>query len=446
MDKKNYIDAVTKDINRAKASAIQQELSDHIETNQEFYEKIGYEQDIAEAKAVECMGEYEETGEKLSKVHNEKNYTKGIISSIVTAILLLLIYSTTSAYYDITNKHFSFVIAQLSLETAVILIYSFLNMKWKNRFRSLLAVIAALCISTLTQLDFAIADLGEYLGIFETNAFGSEIWNTSNNLAIASIALTALLPFANMLFNFIYCDRLENCKNSKKDLKVRNCLYIITKIMIVINIIICIACSIFYVNVLKNAYSEYQKALNTAIYIEQNAQTTDVNTLMKPYTLRAPYDYKNLEGEIESGTYYNITDYDAMFEFLYEDGNYYEDSYSKIGYYKMTVNPLCNSAVLPNIFGSADLVLYCNHYLSKNEAEELENTGTTDLQNMDKKEILDKFISYNPYSLKIDIDDTGSSYVFGYQDRTTLEGTGCSNIITIAFDEKGNLTEFNQMP
>ncbi|MCM1285842.1 MAG: hypothetical protein NC213_05290 [Acetobacter sp.] len=449
MDKKKYIDAVTKNISSTKASAIQQELSDHIETNQEFYQKIGYEQDTAEAKAVECMGEYEETGEMLSKVHNEINFTRGMISSIVTIILLFIIRSTISAYNDITNEHFSFIIAKLSLGTAVILIYSFLNIKWKNRFCSVLSLFMALCTSAFTQLDFAIADLGEYLGIFETNTFGSEIWGTCCNLATASIAFAAIIPFANMLFNFIYCNRLANCKNSKNDLKTRDTLYIITKIMIVINIIICIACSIFYINVLKNSYTDYKKALNTAITIEQNAQTTEVNSLLKPYTLKAPYDYKNLEGEVESGGFYNVTDYNAVFEITYEDSEYYEDDYSKIGYYHIDVRPRCNSIIYPNVFGLADgltdIVLYSNSYLDKNEIEELRNINTGDLQNMNKTEIIEKMISFNPYSLNITIDDTGSSYTLGYQDNSTLDGNNCSEIIILIFDEKENLTAFNKL-
>lgn len=88
---KEYIDAVTAKIfGKKEKEAVSLELEDHIKCNQEFFEEIGYDEDISEDKAVGEMGSAEDISGYMTELHNDfYNPIFDIIFSSIWAVLLI---------------------------------------------------------------------------------------------------------------------------------------------------------------------------------------------------------------------------------------------------------------------------------------------------------------------------------------------------------------------
>ena len=90
MNIKEYIkEATSKIFGIKEKESVSLELTDHILCKQEFYEDIGYEQEISEEKAVDEMGSGEEIADYLGSIHNDfYNPVFDIIGFVVWAFLL----------------------------------------------------------------------------------------------------------------------------------------------------------------------------------------------------------------------------------------------------------------------------------------------------------------------------------------------------------------------
>lgn len=75
MDRYEYIEAVISHIsNKSKSDTIRQELNNHIDDRIEYYTDAGYSQDDACAKAIQRMGNPDEIGKRLDKLHSNDIY------------------------------------------------------------------------------------------------------------------------------------------------------------------------------------------------------------------------------------------------------------------------------------------------------------------------------------------------------------------------------------
>lgn len=80
-----YIDAVMRRVkNKAVRSSIRSELSGHIDDRIKYFTDSGFEQDIAEKKAIEHMGTPEKVGEQMNRLHNPW-------SALAVAIIMLFV-------------------------------------------------------------------------------------------------------------------------------------------------------------------------------------------------------------------------------------------------------------------------------------------------------------------------------------------------------------------
>ena len=87
MNKGEYINEVLACIQgRAYLNEIKAELENHIEDRKEYYTNAGYDDEIAEEKAVAHMGNAEDIGEDLNLLYNYKKHS--IISIVGLCILI----------------------------------------------------------------------------------------------------------------------------------------------------------------------------------------------------------------------------------------------------------------------------------------------------------------------------------------------------------------------
>ena len=104
MRKEEYIQEIISRIENKKAKQeVEKELSAHIDDRISYYTDAGWDEETANEKAMEHMGEPEKVSEEMGKLHDE-NYSKAFIALIVsiaiTAIASVIIILT--GYFDIS--------------------------------------------------------------------------------------------------------------------------------------------------------------------------------------------------------------------------------------------------------------------------------------------------------------------------------------------------------
>lgn len=99
-----FINEVTKHIkNKTAKQIIEDELSSHILDKIDYYVELGYTKEQAEQKAIEDMGDPEQTALPLNSLHNIKWYKKreNIVAIILNAVLIIAVcYLHTALLYD----------------------------------------------------------------------------------------------------------------------------------------------------------------------------------------------------------------------------------------------------------------------------------------------------------------------------------------------------------
>lgn len=79
---------------------IREELENHIEEKKEMYIEYGLEEKQAEERAVEQMGNAEEIGKKLDKVHKPRMDWKVVLFVIALVAIGVAVYYLRQRYYD----------------------------------------------------------------------------------------------------------------------------------------------------------------------------------------------------------------------------------------------------------------------------------------------------------------------------------------------------------
>lgn len=79
---------------------IREELENHIEEKKEMYIEYGLEEKQAEERAVEQMGNAEEIGKKLDKIHKPRLDWKTVLFVLVLVVIGIIVYYLRQKYYD----------------------------------------------------------------------------------------------------------------------------------------------------------------------------------------------------------------------------------------------------------------------------------------------------------------------------------------------------------
>lgn len=116
MKKEEYIESVLKHIqNKAFINTIANELDEHIDNRQAYYQDCGYDNDTALQKAVEHMGSPDNIGEQMNRLYSN---TKALITGIIS--LLVYIGGLIFAIMDFFN------FAVISLDPDIVYLYVFI--------------------------------------------------------------------------------------------------------------------------------------------------------------------------------------------------------------------------------------------------------------------------------------------------------------------------------
>ncbi|MDE6412576.1 MAG: permease prefix domain 1-containing protein, partial [Eubacterium sp.] len=103
MTRQEYIEIVLSQIkNKTAKREVERELQSHIDDRIEYYTDAGYSAEYSENKALSLMGNPDEVGEKLDKLHNNTHY-------IILAFLFMLFYVVGLITANIKIHDFSII-------------------------------------------------------------------------------------------------------------------------------------------------------------------------------------------------------------------------------------------------------------------------------------------------------------------------------------------------
>lgn len=79
---------------------IREELENHIEEKKDMYIEYGVEEKLAEEKAIEQMGDAEEIGAKLDKIHKPRLDWKTLVFVLALVAIGIVVYYLRQKYYN----------------------------------------------------------------------------------------------------------------------------------------------------------------------------------------------------------------------------------------------------------------------------------------------------------------------------------------------------------
>ncbi|MCM1114917.1 MAG: hypothetical protein NC397_05415 [Clostridium sp.] len=317
MDKHEYIKRVSKGLTNVSDKArLEQELMDHLSINEEFYNEIGYSSDVAEEKAVGCMGDSEILSEQIAMVHNKRNVKiyKGILFFVTLIILLCIVLNIRLNGAGYINDYFYVACALLSL--LIINLYSFFARKRKS-----IIYAVAVIISSLISIK-SVFSLDTYSVILQTNSSYIHLFRL--------FYIVLLLPaVVNCVLAIVFYVKTVKLKFSKKDIKTDSRLQTLTYLVI---LGLCIAASVMAVLTvskltaeIENRKSDYNQACATAYDMcsESFFNDKDAYKILDEYHL----EYSSLDRYPDDIIYSDdiMLDWDNVFFTIDEYIPYYDE-------------------------------------------------------------------------------------------------------------------------
>lgn len=251
MNEKEYLNKATEKIFVAsEKEKVQNELYDHIEMRKDFYKDIGYDDEAAEEKASESMGDAEEISSVLGELHNiYYNPLKDIMFTILWLAVL-----GAGCYFS--NKYLfgdpgviSILFAECALALGMYFICSFAVAKRKMIFKALFQFIGAAGTGAFIYLIFSEINTLTYgnSGYISKFLFSSYInfayVPRSNTIFYSVVFCSGVIMALFCISNFIYCLKKQIRANSRMDNKINN---LTVKVSVVLLAVFVVAAAGFF--------------------------------------------------------------------------------------------------------------------------------------------------------------------------------------------------------
>lgn len=356
-----YLDKVASLLKNKRAKAqILPELESHIAEKIDYYREIGYDEEEAQKRALEEMGDPEETALSLNSLHNEKWYKIpfNIISVLVLAAIaaILLICPQRFAYCDdyVHDVIYDFLSLGIFSTYVVLLI---LARRFRSKFVPIaIAVFLILQIVTpvvitkiVTDFDifdpiqqihvtdvfqpflygiFTLVTKGplEYIDSLFGYAYISDSYSTA--FTVGTVLIYALLIIWSVFcfINVARGERMKSTKNLNRTLKIGGRITAVFTAMciVVTSVSTALAYSVIDYKISENQLVREQM-INCALNIDLFGKSPDeITEEMKKIKMgNLPNDEYRLE---HSYLYGKDTDYSALFGYC-KDNNFIELNY-----------------------------------------------------------------------------------------------------------------------
>lgn len=287
MDQKDYLKEATKKIYKAREKEfVTLELADHIETEKELQLEIGYEQDIAEEKAVEHMGDPDDIAESLGRLHTTN---KSPMPYIATAVIRCILYITMfkiALQYCANDVGGDLILLALSIAfVGVYMLTSALKFKLLSKDRIIGGLIEAVPVAMVAL--FTNSDLQRYGGgnlksvlqlVFKGTVSENPIGKNTISFVIPSVVLFVTGVVIAVVQAYLLV-RYNKAKTTKNDNSLKhNSFKVLCSLAIVFMLVSAFVGFRFYAftNVIKETYlDDYRIALDIAKNCEHIDDVTE---------------------------------------------------------------------------------------------------------------------------------------------------------------------------
>jgi len=281
MKKEEFIKTATSKIyNFNQKQKIKAELTDHIETKESFFMKIGYSKEASEEKALSAMGDAEEISADLSKLYNSfYNPLPDIIAFSIWFISLGILYLFFSKYvfYDVGAG--ALCAAGIAFSTSILFLFSAFAVIKKRKTLAIGNIIGSFINAAFNIFCFASIDKisDGSISYFNSILFKHTIPKTIsknftiNPLIFTILILTASIAIQVILFAYLNkTDTAQNTLNTNKSLKIlKNTSLISAGIIFIFSLLLITEFFLFQTNIKK----EYTKTFDLAMEISQSCET-----------------------------------------------------------------------------------------------------------------------------------------------------------------------------
>lgn len=256
MLKKDYLSKATAKIAVSSEKVkVFYELADHIEQRKAKLKEIGYDDETAEEKAIEAMGDADDIAESLAVLHNNFYNPAGDI--VFTIIWLLLLYG---GYY-VNNNYlfgdpgaFSISLATCALSVAVFFLASAITAKKKTVYKPFFLLVGGIGTGVFNYL--VLSDINRLtngsskniISYFKESNINFEAVPPSNKLLYCAIGTLCIVMFLFFLFSLVYGIKRRSFSNSKFDNSFNKAVVAASAVLCVVSVIAmsCLSVKFFY--------------------------------------------------------------------------------------------------------------------------------------------------------------------------------------------------------
>lgn len=311
MNKKDYIEgAVSKIFNIRKKKMVTAELELHIDEKTDFYTEIGYENEIAEQKASEAMGDSNEVAAQFGELHNDfYNPAADITLFAVLLALLAGVYYMLKQYVFIDVGLISLTISAFFLAPAVMYGYCALSL-FKNKLATIILSVFVIGASGIFNY-FMLSELYKRFGgrlydlidfVLKTKV-PSQTSYLNKERIIAIICIISAGAVLICAFSLIYYIKVKSLSNRKIDNKL---MHFCTKISLALTVLFLVLCIVFGIKTyfdLTKIRNEFYETYDCLIELSEKCSTKDeiidfVNNSSIPFE-----EERNKDGELLGYSY-----------------------------------------------------------------------------------------------------------------------------------------------
>lgn len=374
MDKKKYIESITSRLTNDKVKkALEEELSDHIEAKEEYWQEIGYDKKQAEEMAIDAMGDAEPVGEQMNRVYRENglDYLR-IFLYLLSAVFTCLVYYIGIDHHDFSDKN--------NYEQICYIMIALLNGCGLS-FCSLIAVKNKSTTASVFNLIL--------ITICAYHAFCFSV-------AVSMIFLLfGIFTLFTAWFTISYNRKTASLKNTKRDLKKKHFYIKFTTALAIISLVA--GCVLFgwIINETHKYGEEYKnRTLPTMLEMAENGGYRD-----KEY-IKSKFPDFEIVDEYDDGSFNGyISGVEGSANYYKANGDFYLQARGTRSYISfMNYMPYCGVRAGKEIVKSTEAV--CNEDNFKGKGY---------------KEITDYFLEQNPCDVTIEKNGNEYQLTFGYR-------------------------------
>ncbi len=283
MDRKDYLKETTAKIyNLTQKRKIQIELEDHIESNKEFQESIGYENAEAEKIAIEKMGLPQDIADDFDKLYRDSyspfwDIMGGFLWGTLIAGLYVVLYNC--AVDDIGGNILVFGLSMLL--TAVYFLFSALTFKRLCSGTIVANIIGAVATAVFQLLSYCdiqklnASSLKNFLLLLFKGEVCADSSVKNNYFVLIPVALFLIVAVAIAIKQSVTLNKFNNCETTKKDNKTKHILIkILCFLSMALFLIACFTGFRFYVFI-SEIKEKYVADYNMVLDISKNCETLD---------------------------------------------------------------------------------------------------------------------------------------------------------------------------